>query len=196
MENNSKTIYRYKLSSEIEILITNFSKLHIYTSRQIFREKWKEWLEINREAIELEKNRLMDLGYKKNVEDKMYTAGRYYFKKKEIKNETCEKEINEKEINEKETRGYIILDEKIIKMMDNYIIENYTREFKPSSSYNNFIELNKEIIDIEIQRLIDIDIKKLNTRDKCRDKIKKTYKNRCFVLEQNKNKTKTKQNII
>ena len=196
MENNSKTIYRYKLSSEIEILITNFSKLHIYTSRQVFREKWKEWLEINRETIELEKKRLMDLGYKKNVEEKMYTAGRYYFKKKEIKNETSEKEIKEKETKEKETRGYIILDEKIIKMMDNYIIENYTREFKPSSSYNNFIELNKEIIDIEIQRLIDIDIKKLNTRDKCRDKIKKTYKNRCFVLEQNKNKTKTKQNII
>ena len=191
MENNSKTIYRYKLSSEIEILITNFSKLHIYTSRQVFQEKWKEWLEINREGIELEKKRLMDLGYKKNVEEKMYTAARYYFKKKEIRNEISEKETREKETREKETkekgtRGYIVLDEKIIKMMDNYIIENYTREFKPSSSYNNFIELNKEIIDIEIQRLIDIDIKKLNTRDKCRDKIKKTYKNRCFVLEQNK----------
>ena len=191
MENNSKTIYRYKLSSEIEILITNFSKLHIYTSRQVFREKWKEWLEINREGIELEKKRLIDLGYKKNVEEKMYTAARYYFKKKEIRNEISEKgkrekETREKETKEKGTRGYIVLDEKIIKMMDNYIIENYTREFKPSSSYNNFIELNKEIIDIEIQRLIDIDIKKLNTRDKCRDKIKKTYKNRCFVLEQNK----------
>lgn len=191
MENNSKTIYRYKLSSEIEILITNFSKLHIYTSRQVFQEKWKEWLEINREGIELEKKRLMDLGYKKNVEEKMYTAARYYFKKKEIRNEITEKETREKETREKETkekgtRGYIVLDEKIIKMMDKYITENYTRDFKPSSSYNNFIELNNDVIDIEIQRLIDIDIKKLNTRDKCRDKIKKTYKNRCFVLEQNK----------
>lgn len=186
MENNSKTIYRYKLSSEIEILITNFSKLHIYTSRQVFQEKWKEWLEINREGIELEKKRLMDLGYKKNVEEKMYTAARYYFKKKEIRNEITEKETREKETNEKGTRGYIVLDEKIIKMMDKYITENYTRDFKPSSSYNNFIELNNDVIEIEIQRLIDIDIKKLNTRDKCRDKIKKTYKNRCFVLEQNK----------
>lgn len=181
------TIYRYKLSTDIENLITNFSKLHIYASRQVFREKWKEWLEINREKIDEEKARLIKIGYKKNVEEKMYTAARYYFKKKEINNE--QEETCKSNDLAKNTRGYIVLDKKLVELMENYIVENYNREFKPSTSYTNFIELNKEAFDREVERLLAIDIEKLNTREKCRDKIKKTYKNRCFVLEE-KDKTK------
>ena len=175
------TIYRYKLSGDIENLITNFSKLHIYASRKDFREKWKEWLEINREKIEIEKARLRKIGYMKNVEEKMYTAARYYFKNKQITNK--EEETSKKNNLPKNTRGYIVLDKKILELMENYIIENYNREFKPATSYINFVELNKEAFQREVERLLAIDIEKLNTREKCRDKIKKTYKNRCFALE-------------
>lgn len=185
------TIYRYKLSTDIETLITNFSKLHIYASRQVFREKWKEWLEINWEKIEIEKARLRKIGYKKNVEEKMYTAARYYFKNKQITNK--EEEISKNNDLPKNTRGYIVLDKKLVELMEKYIMENYNREFKPSTSYTNFIEINKEAFDREVERLLAIDIEKLNTQEKCRDKIKKTYKNRCYVLEEKigqKNKTK------
>ena len=94
--NKTKAIYRYKLSSETIELIQNFSKLHMYSSRQIFQDKWKEWLIINKEDIDIEKDRLKKLGYTKNIESKMYTADRYYFKKKEL---TTTIENNSRETN-------------------------------------------------------------------------------------------------
>jgi len=69
--------------------------------------------------------------------------------------------------------------------MDTYIKETYNKEFKPSTSYMLFMDLNKDKIDREVERLLKIEIGKLDTRDKCREKIKKTFKNRCFVLEKN-----------
>jgi len=175
--NKTKAIYRYKLSSETIELIQNFSKLHMYSSRQIFQDKWKEWLIINKADIDIEKERLKKLGYTKNIESKMYTAARYYFKKKEL---TTTIENDSKETN---TRGYISLDENLIKKMDEFIKEN-NRELKPSIGYEIFQDLHKELINNEIERLIKIEIDKLNTREKCDIKIKKTYKNRCYKVLQ------------
>lgn len=179
---NSKTIYRFKLSPDIVDLVTNFSKLHMYSSRQIFRDKWKEWLDENKDSIDIERNRLRKLGYKKNIEDKMFTASRYYFKNKEKNKDTDSKSSSKDAIRDNKKREYIVLDENIISIMDSYIKENKSREFKPSSSYEIFKELNKEHIDSEVKRLKDMNIEKLNTRDKCIEKIKKTYKNRCYVI--------------
>tara|TARA_Y100000591_G_C21834209_1_gene701506 strand:- start:321 stop:875 length:555 start_codon:yes stop_codon:yes gene_type:complete len=184
MESNKiKAIYRYKLSSETIELIQNFSKLHMYSSRQIFQDKWKEWLIINKEDIDIEKDRLKKLGYTKNIESKMYTAARYYFKKKELTT-TIENNSRETNINkETNTRGYISLAENLIKKMDEFIKEN-NRELKPATGYEIFQDLHKELINSEVERLINIEIDKLNTREKCKTKIKKTYKNRCYKVLQ------------
>ena len=179
---NEKTIFRYNLSDDIVLLITNFSKLHMYSSRQVFKEKWKEWLLENSKEIEKESDRLKNLGYKKNIDSKMYTAARYYFKKKPEKDDNDEKEEKNKKC-KTNTRGYIVLDDKLIKKMDLYIKENHTRDFKPSTSYTEFIELNRELINKELERLINIKVGSLDTLHKCREKIKKTFKNRCYFYE-------------
>jgi len=188
MEQGDRSIYRFKLSPHIIELLTNFSRLHMYSSREVFKDKWKEWLIINREVVDIEKKRLKDLGCTKNIDEKMYTATRYYFKKKEAK-ET--KETNATKTTTATTAtttkrsGYVVLDHELVAKMDSYIKESYCKEFKPSTSYTIFMDLNKDKIDREVERLLKIEIGKLDTRDKCREKIKKTFKNRCFVLEQN-----------
>ena len=66
-----RSIYRFKLSPNIIELIENFSRLHMYSSREVFKEKWKVWLIVNREELDVEKIRLENLGYTKNVESKI-----------------------------------------------------------------------------------------------------------------------------
>lgn len=180
MEQGDRSIYRYKLSPHIIELLTNFSRLHMYSSREVFKDKWKEWLIINREIVDAEKRRLKELGCTKNIDEKMYTATRYYFKNKKTKEETTPPPTPPPT----NTRGYVVLKQELVAKMDTYIKETYNKEFKPSTSYIHFTELNKDIIDIEVERLLKIEIGKLDTREKCREKIKKTFKNRCFVLEQ------------
>ena len=183
-----KTIFRYNLDDNIVEMITKFSKLHMFSTREVFKEKWKTWLLENSKEIEIEKQRLKKIGYNKNVDDKMYTAARYYFKKKTDKIEKTDREINnsnntnEKNIKTKD-RGYIVLDNKLVIKMDLYIRENYSRDFKPSTSFTDFIELNKETIDKEIKRLLSIEVGSLDTSSKCKEKIKKTYKNRCYIYQ-------------
>lgn len=182
-DRENRSIYRFKLSPNIIELIENFSRLHMYSSREVFKEKWKEWLIMNKEQIDIEKIRLKDLGYTKNVDSKMYTATRYYFKKKEESLKDVDTTEKDKDLNksDKNTRGYIVLDEKLVGKMDEFIKENKNRDSKPSDTYEIFRELHKDSIDNEVKRLKEIEVESLNSREKCLNKIKKTYKNRCYV---------------
>ena len=175
---DSKTIYRYKLAPEILDMIIEFARIHLYSTREVFKDKWKEWLQTNHEIVETEKHRLKAIGYTKNINEKMYTSARYYFKNK-LKEPEPEPIARETQKNQ-EKREYIILDQGLITAMDEYIIENYNRQFKPSTAYDEFLELNNMMIKEEIKRL-----KSKSSRDGDYIwKIKKTFKNRCYIIEQ------------
>lgn len=198
-DKKTRSIYRFKLSSNIIELIENFSRLHMYSSREVYNEKWKEWLLTNKKEIDIEKLKLQKLGYTKNVENKMYIAARYYFKKK---GESSNNNIQEEKKNtkrkiksnkyDKKTRKYVVLEEKIIKTMDSFIKEfikefmegNNNIDIKPSNSYIIFTKIHKDIIDKEIERLKNIEVDSLNTQEKCLNKIKKAYKNRYNISVQ------------
>ena len=85
--NNEKTIvvYRYKLSDDIMKEITNFAKIHQYDDRVSYKEAWAVWYKANEDYLNREVRRLAEIGYEGSVEDKMFKAGRYYFRKKGIK---------------------------------------------------------------------------------------------------------------
>ena len=181
-----RSIYRFKLSPNIIELIENFSRLHMYSSREVFKEKWKDWLIINREEVNVEKARLKNLGYTKNVESKMYTATRYYFKKKEESLKDVDTSEKDKDLNkgDKNTRGYIVLDEKLVKKMDEFIKDTKNSCSKPSDSYEIFRGMNriqpplifyKNIIESrKWKKIIIISEDKLNP---CIDVLLKQYNN-------------------
>jgi hypothetical protein len=167
-------IYRFKLNNEIIELIHQFSKMHQYDDKKTYKEKWIKFLETNTEIFEREKQRLIDLGFNKNVEDKMYRSGRYYFRTKS----------NEKEKEVKKRRKYISCDINFIELIDNHInenLKNLKNDFKPSKEYNNFETIHKNEIEIEIERMLN-EIDNNIQKNDIINKIKKTYKNRYYLI--------------
>ena len=69
-------ILRFKFSDDIMDIITTFAKLHQYDDRHTYKEHWDIWFECNKDELSQEIDRLEEIGYKGNVEDKMYKAGR------------------------------------------------------------------------------------------------------------------------
>ena len=63
--------------------------------------------------------------------------------------------------------------------MDEHIKRNISKEFKPSNGFEEFCKENIDLLKEEITRLISCNIKDANEIKK---KIKKTYKNRYFVI--------------
>lgn len=160
-----KTTYRFKFSDELIDMISRFSKVHEFDDRKVFKEEWNKWLDENKEKITNEKMRLKEEGYEGDVNNKLYHATRYYFRKKD---DNLKKE--------KKERTYIKIDPEILGKMDEhikyYIID---RKGKPSEGYTNFWEENKNTINEEID---DIKLNYNISVDEIKNKIKKTYKNR------------------
>jgi hypothetical protein len=196
-QNKNSKIFRFKLSDEIMLLITQFAKMHQYDDRHTYKEAWQLWFETHDELLEREIKRLNQLGYTGDVEDKMFKAGRYYFReKKEKKRDNEEQEKKEakqpekqpekqpaKKQHEKEKRNYIVMNQTVIQAMDTHLLRIMQQlKFKPATGYVNFCEEHIDLLRSEIKRLTAQ--QQPLTAEKLADKIKKTYKNRYFILSQ------------
>ena len=105
--------------------------------------------------------------------DKKYKLG-------ETKNICGKTKKNQKGGNRKtkKRRKYVTIDKEILTNIDRHItnsIDTYT-DFKPSNGFKDFIECNSESIMPSLERT------GLNKHD-IDDKLKKTYKNRYFILK-------------
>ena len=98
-----------------------------------------------------------------NITDKMYKSGRYYFR-------------NKKEQQPRKRRQYVSIEHEVIEIMDTHINSNL--DTKPSVSYGHFSESYSTQLDEEMTRLLDEGL----TRDTIKDKFKKTFKNRYFLI--------------
>lgn len=168
---NNVNIFRYNFDDNIMDELTTFAKIHQHDDRKTYKEAWKLWLETNKEFVDVEKTRLLVLGYKGDVIDKMYKAARYYFRKK-----------SNVKPDPKNRRKYISMEYELISAMDKHILRNiYNPNYTPSSGYSDFCHIHLDIIRSEIYRLLDIGI---STED-ISVKFKKTYKNRYFIITRN-----------
>ena len=163
------TIFRFKFEPTIISLITRFAKLHQYDDRKTYKENWVLFNSENEETIQREIARMYELGYTGDVNDKMYKAGRYYFRKKD----TSARPEPQKR------RNYISMDCSVLEKMDQHISENMKNaDFSPAIGYDTFCFEHKDILIEEIQRLNEEG--ELFTQEDLIAKIKKTYKNRYF----------------
>ena len=166
----SNTIYRYKFSNDIMTMITEFAKIHQYDDRKIYKEHWIKWFEENNEPITDEMNRLTRLGYDGDIPDKMFKAGRYYFRKKNTADEK----------KQQTRRSYITMSSDMLEAMDTHIgISIKNDDFTPASGYIHFCVNHVTLLETEIRRLCSETPIKTNEMI---DKIKKTYKNRYFII--------------
>lgn len=161
--------------------INEFAKLNKMTDRKIYKEEWNKWMNANEKMVNEEIERMNTLGYNECVKDKMFKAGRYYFRKKNIREcDVADADMTADVANATTTkqRQYIKLSDEILQMMDNHIKQNINDddEFTPAKGHKQFCSNNTERLDKE---RIDIE---MNSSDAFHEKIKKTYKNRYFII--------------
>ena len=168
-DDNIVNIYRYKFTNEFTDELFKFSKIHQYDDRKDFKEFWKLWMEDNDDIINKEVKRLFDLGYKGDIIDKMFKSARYYFRKK-----SSEKKEPTKR------RGYVVTDKKLIQEIDVHIkLHVNLGNFKPSDGFEEFCKENVELLK---EQVIMIYKSGITNSEEIKAKIKKTYKNRCFLI--------------
>lgn len=166
---NNVNIFRYKFTNEFTDELFKFSKVHQYDHRKDFKEAWNSWVEENDEVVNGEIRRLDNLGYDGDIMDKMYKSARYYFRKKS----TEKKEPIKRRI-------YIGSQKELLEAMDEHIRTNIKNEnFKPSDSFDEFCKKNVDLLKIEVNQLCRSGI---TDSDVIKNKIKKTYKNRYFLV--------------
>jgi hypothetical protein len=166
---NNANIFRYKFTQEFMDELYKFSKIHQYDHRKDFKEAWEKWAEENDEIISLEIRRLENLGYDGDILNKMFKSARYYYRKK-----STEKKAP------KQRRVYVGLQKELLENMDEHISNNYSeKDFKPSIGFDKFCLENLDLLKTEINRLVKNGI---NDSEEIKNKIKKTYKNRYFMI--------------
>lgn len=155
-----KKVFRYKFSDEIVELMQDFSKIHKFDTREIYNDNWNLFIEANKHAIDIEQQRLNDIGYEGCIKDKMYKSTRYYFKKKSKGFETPDKEPVKR-------KKYVTVGKDILDSMYEHIKNNISKDnYKPDTGFNEFENVIKRSV---------TGYENLKSDDK--SKYKKAYKN-------------------
>jgi len=162
-------IYRYKFTVEFMNNLYIFSKVHQYDHRKVFKEAWEIWLEENSNMVKSEVNRLTQLGYYGNILDKMFKSARYYFRKKSTEKKTLP-----------ERRNYISVEKTFLESMDKHIHSGIIKDnYKPSDGFQEFCQIHMDLLKEQVYMLCKNGFSNSN---EIKQKIKKTYKNRYFLL--------------
>jgi hypothetical protein len=177
-------IFRFNFSEEINKELGYFAKLHKHEDRTDFKENWQKWIEENEDLINKESERLKTLGYDGDIKDKMYKSTRYYFRKKPLRNEPIERGTR------------VVVSKELLEQMDEHIKNNhFNQNYTPQIAYEEFCNEYAELINNEINDL------NIDNNETSQNKIKKTYKNRFYVIvrqnkeEKQKNKKQTKKEV-
>jgi hypothetical protein len=202
--------YRHEFSKDFMAELSHFSKVHQYDDRQTYKSEWQKWTsqaEIA-EAMEVERRRLHENGYTGDIDDKMFKAGRYYFRKKTstiVADQTITTVTTTDDNNiatdppspAAQRRTYITMSKKCIRLMDEHIQHAASTPatpaavFKPSVCYDDFYQtqMATDAMTTEIGNIIEKYEKTPGAMsnqtadeltEEIMDKIKKTYKNRYY----------------
>ena len=187
-------VLRFEFSNEIIEQMAAFVQIHQYDDRKTYKAAWTEWL-ANHEIAAIfnaEVKRLTDLGYKGDVADKLYKSGRYYFRQKTygFPNLSLHAEpvcpnlsLQPEPMGVRGAliapRRYVLLSRELLSAMDEHIERGLRQqtEFTPAKGFAEFA-LGLDGYRSEVARLSEI----MPTGEAVGDKIKKTYKNRYFII--------------
>lgn len=183
------------MSPDVVSKISEFANLHKDDERCAFKEAWTLWCQENENLITLESQRLVDSGYEGDVQDKMFKACRYYFRKKMKKKspetgaqvETQTRDVIIEEAEERKEsmvvpikkRGYIKLQTDTLECIDNHIKKSFcNNDFTPANGYKSFAEEHVAVFRNEKTHLEDFGMTEMEVQQK----LKKTYKNRYYSI--------------
>ena len=175
-------VLRFEFSGELIEHVTAFANLHQYDDRKTYKEAWTAWLAHNEIAALLanEVTRLSTLGYKGDVANKLFKSGRYYFRTREP---TVPSIAPHTPPSQRLGRAYVLLNHQLLDAMDDHIECGLRRDahaYTPAIGYAEFCKtwMNVDYYSREVTRLSEI----MPTGEAVHDKLKKTYKNRYFMM--------------
>lgn len=166
---HSSNIFRFKFTDDFTNELFKFSKIHQYDHRKDFKEAWNLWTENNDDIVSDEIRRLSNLGYEGDILDKMFKSARYYFRKKS----TEKKEPTTR-------RDYIGVRQELLDAIDDHITSRIKDDnYKPSDGFDEFCKSSISVLKEEVSFLCK---NGMTNSDEIKQKIKKTYKNRYFLI--------------
>jgi hypothetical protein len=162
-------IFRFQFTEAFMSDLNKFAKIHQYDHRKDFKEAWLNWAEENDDIIQEEVDRLNNIGYDGDILDKMFKSARYYFRKKSpIK---AQPQIR---------RQYISVAHDLLAAMDAHIRSIIRADgFQPKNGFVSFCLNNVQVVKETITQIFNQGI---NDGELIQKKLKKTYKNRYFML--------------
>ena len=175
-------ILRFKLSDNVMESINQFAIKNKSLDRKMYKEEWNKWMELNERIVNEEIKRMNNLGYNECVKDKMFKAGRYYFRKKAP--QAMKAHAHEEQAHEEQAykRQYIKLTSDMLDSIDSHIKRNImNKDYTPANGHKQFCLNNIDILREEKKRI------DMNNIDEFLEKIKKTYKNRYFIINKKNN---------
>ena len=170
--------FRYQLGDEILASLRPFAERHALTTSAEFKSHWDLWCTMNATLIDTEAARLKDQGYNGDTHGKLYRATRYYFK-------------NSPPSLEQSRRSnrcvYITLAPQLLQAMDEHLRTFVSSDSaKPAALYQHFLATRTDLVPLlttEIQRML---VQGGFDNARALAKVKKTYKNRYFLMTQAK----------
>lgn len=174
-------VLRFEFSDALTEHLTAFAKLHQYDDRKTYKEAWAEWM-ANAEIATLfnaDAARLKCLGYDGNVADKLYKSGRYYFRGKNTNEPNGHGHDDGHHGANDRSRKYVMIGRELLIAMDEHIERGLRQnDYTPAKGFAEFCQLGIASYHSEIARLSEV----MPTGEAVSDKLKKTYKNRYFML--------------
>jgi len=176
-------VFRFKLSNNVFDNIREFARIHQHDDRVTFKESWEKWTDDNNTLIDNETQRLSDIGFGSNMNEKLFRTAKYYFVKKTFNtNENNNDNNSSADTNadaENNKKKYVTISSNFLNCISGQIEKNIgNNSFTPAKGYKHFIENFNDNINQEIAL-----IKNKNpdiSNDDCNLKIKKTYKNKFY----------------
>jgi hypothetical protein len=195
----STPVYRFKFQNTLVSEIEYFAKVHQYDDRNTFKESWAKWIEEEetKNMIQSEIQYLKQQGYEGDILQKMFKSARYYFRTKP-NDATAQHDTAEKNKRKK----YSGLSDEMLQRIDTHLLEMVKNQLqqKPITPYKHSVV---EVVDIspanayadfsktypnEIAEEYSNNANSISlTQDEFQKKIKKTYKNRYFIMIRRKN---------
>lgn len=182
----SKT-YRFTYSDAMIEKLIHFSQVHKLDSRKDYKEAWEDWVLRYNDEIEQEYEFLSNQGFQGDIYDKMYKSCRYYYGKKTYDNIESERKQSSNEetkpvSREKQPRKqYVHISKAVLSLIDTHITKHHLEpNFKPAEAYIDFCETN--YYSLENYKLSILDNNDTMTEDEYENKLKKTYKNRYYLI--------------
>jgi hypothetical protein len=196
-------VLRFEFSNDIIEHLAAFVQIHQYDDRKTYKTAWAEWMANDEIAtiFNADAARLKSLGYTGDVADKLYKSGRYYFRQKTygFPNLSLQPEpmgvrgAKATALNQGSPRRYVLLSRELLSAMDDHIERGLRQtDFTPAKGFADFdvgaagvgaagvgaAGAAGAVYPNEIARLSEM----MPTGEDVINKLKKTYKNRYFII--------------